>query len=73
MPGVVLYPSLVGAVEGSHPLDHVMTGAMTSAMTWAMARLLAEEHAKRYLAARLDLTALVPERPPTPVRSVHPG
>jgi uncharacterized SAM-binding protein YcdF (DUF218 family) len=63
VPGVVLYPSPVEP-EGSHPPD--------LAMVWAMARLLAEEYSK-YLAARLDLTALVPERPPTPVRSVHPG
>jgi len=63
VPGVVLYPSPVEP-EGSHPPD--------MAMAWAMARLLAEEYSK-YLAARLDLTALVPERPPTPVRSVHPG
>jgi uncharacterized SAM-binding protein YcdF (DUF218 family) len=63
LPGVVLYPSPVEP-EGSHPPD--------LAMVWAMARLLAEEYSK-YLAARLDLTALVPERPPTPVRSVHPG
>jgi uncharacterized SAM-binding protein YcdF (DUF218 family) len=63
LPGVVLYPSPVEP-EGSHPPD--------LAMVWAMARLLAEEYSK-YLAARLDLTALVPERPPTPVRSLHPG
>jgi uncharacterized SAM-binding protein YcdF (DUF218 family) len=63
VPGVVLYPSPVEP-EGSHPPD--------LAMVWAMARLLAEEYSK-YLAARLDLTALVPERPPAPVRSVHPG
>ena len=63
VPGVVLYPSPVEP-EGSHPPD--------LAMVWAMARLLAEEYSK-YLAARLDLTALVPERPPTPVRSLHPG
>jgi uncharacterized SAM-binding protein YcdF (DUF218 family) len=71
VPGVVLYPAPVEP-EGSHPPDHVMTGAMPWATAWAMARLLAEEYSK-YLAARLDLTALVPERPPTPVRSVHPG
>jgi len=59
VPGVVLYPAPVEP-EGSHEAD------------LAMARLLAEEYSK-YLAARLDLTALVPERPPTPARSAHPG
>jgi uncharacterized SAM-binding protein YcdF (DUF218 family) len=63
VPGVVLYPAPVEP-DGSHQPD--------LAMAWAMARLLAEEYSK-YLAARLDLTALVPERPPTPVRSAHPG
>lgn len=38
----------------------------------AVARLLTEEYAK-YLAARLDLTAIWPEREPTAVRSTHPG
>jgi uncharacterized SAM-binding protein YcdF (DUF218 family) len=63
VPGVVLYPAPVEP-DGSHQPD--------LAMAWAIARLLAEEYSK-YLAARLDLTALVPERPPTPVRSAHPG
>jgi len=59
VPGVVLYPAPVEP-EGSHAPD------------LAMARLLVEEYSK-YLAARLDLTALVPERPPIPARSAHPG
>jgi len=58
VPGVVLYPAPVEP-EGSH-------------LDLAMARLLAEEYSK-YLAARLDLTALVPERPPMLARSAHPG
>ncbi len=37
-----------------------------------MARLLMEEYTK-YLAARLDLTALIPEREPAAPRSTHPG
>jgi uncharacterized SAM-binding protein YcdF (DUF218 family) len=59
MPGVVLYPMPVEP-EGSH----------TSGL--ATARLLAEEYTK-YLAARLDLTALRTERPPAPARSAHAG
>lgn len=59
VPGVVLYPAPVDP-EGSHQPG------------LAMARLLAEEYTK-YLASRLDLTALLPERPPTPKRSAHPG
>jgi uncharacterized SAM-binding protein YcdF (DUF218 family) len=59
VPGVVLYPAPVDP-EGSHQPD------------LAMARLLAEEYSK-YLAARLDLTALVPERAPLPARSAHSG
>jgi len=58
VPGVVLYPDPVEP-EGSH-------------LDLAVARLLAEEYSK-YLAARLDLTALVPERPPMLARSAHPG
>jgi len=37
-----------------------------------MARLLVEEYTK-YLAARLDLTMLLPERPPMPARGAHSG
>jgi len=37
-----------------------------------MARLLVEEYTK-YIAARLDLTALIPEREPVAARSTHPG
>jgi uncharacterized SAM-binding protein YcdF (DUF218 family) len=59
VPDVVLYPSPVEP-EGSH-----MPGLAT-------ARLLAEEYTK-YLASRLDLTALLPERPPVPARSERPG
>ena len=59
LPGVVLYPVPVEP-EGSHQPD------------LAMARLLAEEYSK-YLAARLDLTALVPERAPIAARGGHPG
>jgi uncharacterized SAM-binding protein YcdF (DUF218 family) len=59
VPSVVLYPVPVEP-EGSRQPD------------LAMARLLAEEYSK-YLAARLDLTALVPERPPLPGRGAHSG
>jgi uncharacterized SAM-binding protein YcdF (DUF218 family) len=59
VPGVVLYPAPVEP-EGSHVPD------------LATARLLAEEYTK-YLAARLDLTALRAERPPTPARGAHAG
>jgi uncharacterized SAM-binding protein YcdF (DUF218 family) len=59
LPGVALYPAPVEP-EGSHAPD------------LATARLLAEEYTK-YLAARLDLTALRPERPPVPARGAHPG
>jgi len=59
VPSVVLYPAPVEP-EGSHQPD------------LAMARLLAEEYSK-YLAARLDLTALVPERAPMPARGGHSG
>jgi uncharacterized SAM-binding protein YcdF (DUF218 family) len=59
MPGVLLYSAPVEP-EGSHQPG------------LAMARLLAEEYTK-YLAARLDLTALLPEHPPTPARSAHAG
>ena len=61
MPGVVLYPVPVEP-EGSH------------VPALATARLLAEEYTK-YLAARLDLTALRAERPPVPVpaRGGHSG
>ena len=59
LPGVVLYPAPVDP-EGSHQPG------------LAMARLLIEEYSK-YLAARLDLTALLPERPPIAARNGHPG
>jgi uncharacterized SAM-binding protein YcdF (DUF218 family) len=59
LPGVVLYPAPVEP-EGSRQPD------------LAMARLLAEEYSK-YLAARLDLTALVPERPPVAARGARSG
>ncbi len=59
VPGVALYPAPVEP-EGSHAPD------------LATARLLAEEYTK-YLAARLDLTALWPERPPMPARGTRPG
>jgi uncharacterized SAM-binding protein YcdF (DUF218 family) len=59
MPGVVLYPAPVEP-EGSH-----VPGLAT-------ARLLAEEYTK-YLASRLDLTALRAERPPVPAHSAHAG
>jgi uncharacterized SAM-binding protein YcdF (DUF218 family) len=58
LPGVVLYPVPVEP-EGSHQPD------------LAMARLLTEEYGK-YLAARLNLTALLPERAPIPARGAHP-
>jgi len=59
VPDVVLYPAPVEP-GGSHTPD------------LATARLLAEEYTK-YLAARLDLTALRAERPPMPARGAHPG
>ncbi len=59
VPDVVLYPAPVEP-EVSHTPD------------LATARLLAEEYTK-YLAARLDLTALRPERPPMLARGAHPG
>jgi uncharacterized SAM-binding protein YcdF (DUF218 family) len=59
LPDAVLYPLPVEP-EGSH-----VPGL-------AMERLLAEEYTK-YLAARLDLTALLPERPRPPARSTRPG
>jgi uncharacterized SAM-binding protein YcdF (DUF218 family) len=59
VPGVVLYPAPVEP-EGSRQPD------------LAMARLLTEEYSK-YLAARLDLTALVPERAPIAARGAHSG
>jgi uncharacterized SAM-binding protein YcdF (DUF218 family) len=59
VPGVTLYPAPVEPV-GSHRPD------------LAMARLLTEEYTK-YLAARLDLTTLLPEHTPLQVRSAHPG
>jgi uncharacterized SAM-binding protein YcdF (DUF218 family) len=58
LPGVVLYPAPV-APEGSQQPD------------LAVARLLAEEYSK-YLAARLGLTVLLPERPPLLSRSARP-
>lgn len=58
LPGVVLYPASV-TPEGSHQPD------------LAMARLLAEEYSK-YLAARLGLTVLLPERASVQSRSAHP-
>ena len=54
VPGVALYPA---------PVDP--EGSRRPSLT--MAHLLAEEYIK-YLAARLDLTALLPERPRTPAR-----
>ncbi len=59
LPGVALYAAPVDP-EGSHQPG------------LAMARLLVEEYSK-YLAARLDLTALLPERPPIAARSGHPA
>lgn len=59
VPAVRLYPSPVDPDAARLPL-------------LAMTRLLAEEYTK-YLAARLDLTALLPEREPAAVRSAHPG
>jgi uncharacterized SAM-binding protein YcdF (DUF218 family) len=59
VPDVVLYPAPVES-------------AVSRQSSLPMARLLAEEYTK-YLAARLDLTALWPERPPSPTRSAHPG
>jgi uncharacterized SAM-binding protein YcdF (DUF218 family) len=59
VPGITLYPAPVDP-EGSHQPG------------LAMARLLVEEYTK-YLAAWLDLTALLPERPRTPKRNAHPG
>ncbi len=54
VPGVALYPAPVDPEGSRHP-------------SLTMAHLLAEEYIK-YLAARLDLTALLPERPRTPAR-----
>ena len=59
VPGVLLYPVPVDPEGSQLP-------------SLAMARLLAEEYTE-YLAARLDLTALLPERPRPPARSAHPG
>jgi uncharacterized SAM-binding protein YcdF (DUF218 family) len=59
VPGVVLYPAPVAPV-----------GSQQAGL--AMARLLVEEYTK-YLASRLDLTALLPERPSSQPRSTHPG
>jgi uncharacterized SAM-binding protein YcdF (DUF218 family) len=59
MPGVVLEPVPVDPEASRQP-------------GLAMARLLAEEYTK-YLAAWLDLTALIPEREPVTARSTHPG
>lgn len=59
LPGVILYAVPVDP-EAARPPG------------LAMARLLVEEYAK-FLAARLDLTALLPEREPVVSRSPHPG
>jgi uncharacterized SAM-binding protein YcdF (DUF218 family) len=59
IPGVVLYPVPVEPEGSFRP-------------GLAMARLLAEEYTK-FLASRLDLTALRPERPPLETHSAHPG
>lgn len=59
LPGVVLHPVPVDPEASRQP-------------GLVMARLLVEEYTK-YLAARLDLTALIPERDPVVARSTHPG
>jgi len=59
MPDVVLYPEPVEPEGSLQP-------------RLAIARLLVEEYTK-YLAARLDLTTLLPERSAVPARSAHPG
>jgi uncharacterized SAM-binding protein YcdF (DUF218 family) len=59
LPGVVLHPAPVDPEASRQP-------------GLVMARLLLEEYTK-YLAARLDLTALIPEREPVAARSTHPG
>jgi uncharacterized SAM-binding protein YcdF (DUF218 family) len=59
MPSVTLYPAPV------EPEGSLIPG-------FGLARLLAEEYTK-YLASRLDLTALLPERQPVPARGAHAG
>jgi uncharacterized SAM-binding protein YcdF (DUF218 family) len=59
MPGIALYPAPVEPEGSRQP-------------RLAVARLLAEEYSK-YLASWLDLTALLPERPPISARSAHHG